>query len=144
MNDKKSMLVSFALWQAELSKCKDKKTASLLVSADLMQIYSIGINGGPRSGLNCLCDKTSAKAKYTCAHSEMNCLVKNTVINDTPKIMICTKQPCQICATLIVNANTNINEVWFVEPYWDDTGLKILHDAGIKTIKFEKGTENDA
>jgi hypothetical protein len=43
----------------------------------------------------------------------------------------------------MVNANTNIREVWFVEPYWDDTGLKILQDAGINTIKFEKGTQND-
>lgn len=135
MNNKKDTLISFAMWQAQLSKCKDKKTAALLVSADLTQIYSVGINGGPIGGKDCLCDEqTGSKAKYTCVHSEMNCLVKNRVIDETPKILICTKQPCQICASLIVNACTNIKEVWYLESYWDNTGLQILHDAGIKVI----------
>lgn len=130
--NKKDTLVTFALMQAQLSKCKDKRTAAILVSADLMQIYSIGLNGGPKHGRDCLCEKNvEGKAKYTCVHAEMNCLVKNTVINDIPKIMICTKQPCQMCASLIVNSCTNIIEVWFIEPYWDATGINILQNAGI-------------
>jgi len=137
--NKKDTLITFTIWQSMLSKCKDKKTAALLVSADLMQIYSVGINGGPKGGADCLCDEDKEnKAKYTCVHAEMNCLVKNTVINDTPKIMICTKQPCQICASLIVNANTNITEVWYIEPYWDETGLNILKAAGIKTVRLQE------
>lgn len=136
--NKKDSIITFALGQAMLSKCKDKKTAAILVSADLMQVYSIGINGGPMGGEDCLCENKDKDNKYTCVHAEMNCLVKNTVINDVPKIMICTKQPCQICASLIVNANTNIKEVWFIEPYWDTTGLNILKAAGIKVINFKE------
>lgn len=143
MNNKKNTLITFALWQAMLSKCKDKKTAALLVSADLMQIYSIGINGGPKGGDDCLCSEdVEGKAKYTCVHAEMNCLVKNTVINNVPKIMICTKQPCQICASLIINADTNITEVWYLEPYWDTTGIDILLKAGIKVIQLKESDVN--
>lgn len=138
---KQDMLIMFTLNQAQLSKCKDKKTAAILVSQDLMQIYSIGINGGPMGGDDCLCNKQceqDKKVKYSCVHAEMNCLCKNSVIDDRPKIMICTKQPCQICASLIVNANTNIREVWFIEPYWDDTGLNILKQSGIKVRNFKE------
>lgn len=131
---KQDILINFARAQSLLSKCSDKGTAAILVSADLMQIYSIGINGGPKGGQNCLCKDT--ETKYTCVHAEMNCLVKNTVINNTPKIMICTKQPCQICASLIINADTNIREVWYLEPYWDNTGLEILQNAHIKVKRL--------
>lgn len=130
----KAGLINFVLEQAKLSKCRDKKTAALLVSSDLMQVFSIGINGGPMGGMNCMCDDTK---KYTCVHAEMNCLVKNTTIDDRPKILICTKQPCHMCAAMIINANTNINEVWYIEPYRDPTGLEILKRAGIKTYKME-------
>lgn len=136
--NKKDSIITFAIGQSMLSKCKDKKTAAILVSADLMQIYSIGINGGPMGGEDCLCATSNKEQKYSCVHAEMNCLVKNTVINDIPKIMICTKQPCQMCASLIVNANTNIKEVWFIEPYWDSTGVKILQNAGIKVMQLRE------
>lgn len=135
-------IVSFALQQATLSKCKDKGTAAILVSADMKQIHSIGINGGPSKGRDCLCDKHKEqdRAKYTCVHAEMNCLVKNRVIDSSPKIMICTKQPCQMCATLMINADTNIKEVWYIEPYWDMTGIEILKEAGIRVKKlYETG-----
>lgn len=142
---KEEVIVDLAQNAAALSKCKDKKTAAILVSQDLTQIYSVGINGGPRGGTQCLCgvkgDEADRKLiKYTCAHSEMNCLVKNKTIDDTPKILICTKQPCQMCATLIINANTNIKEVWFIDKYWDSTGIELLGEAGIivKEIVFTK------
>lgn len=140
MTAKRNTIITFAIWQSMLSKCKDKKTAAILVSADLQQIYSIGLNGGPKGGKDCLCSSEEGVAhgvKYTCVHSEMNCLVKNTVIDDKPKIMICTKQPCQMCASLIVNANTNITEVWYLEPYWDNTGVQILQEAGIKVTRLK-------
>ena len=142
--NKRDGVIAFALWQSQLSKCKDKKTAAILVSQDLTQVYSIGINGGPKGGQDCLCTQENCtdvvvdKARYTCVHAEMNCLVKNTAINSVPKIMICTKQPCQICASLIVNACTNIVEVWYLEPYRDDTGIQILKDAGIKVVRLKE------
>jgi deoxycytidylate deaminase len=139
MIPKHDFVIDFVVQQAKLSKCKDKGTAAALVSLDMQQIYSLGINGGPAHGRDCLCAEHKDRPKYTCVHAEMNCLVKNRIIDNTPKVMICTKQPCQMCASLIVNANTNIVEVWYIEPYWDNTGLDILREAGIKVKKlFDK------
>lgn len=138
MNDKLKTLLKFALDQKKHSKCEDKKTSAILISHDCMQIYSIGINGGPRGGTNCLCDKCHAHEKYSCVHAEMNCLVKNTHIDDEPKILISSKQPCAMCASLMVNAGTNIKKVYYNQPYWDGTGLRILRDAGIETIQFDE------
>lgn len=130
--NKTDAIISFVVNLSRLSKCADKKTAAILVSYNLTQIYSIGINGGPKGGKDCLCEHGDGAHRYTCAHAEMNCLVKNRVIDDSPKIMICTKQPCAICASLIINSCTNIREVWYIEPYWDDTGINILLNANIK------------
>lgn len=143
---KHDIMINFVKQQASLSKCEDVKTAAVLVSADLKQIYSIGINGGPIGGIQCMCgtenkNDITGKAKYTCVHSEMNCLVKNMVINDIPKILICTKQPCAICASLIINSCTNIIEVWYIDEYWDNTGIEILREGNIFTdqlIEYEK------
>lgn len=136
--NKRDTMVTFALNQAQLSKCTDKKTAAVLVSYDLTQVYSIGINGGPKGGDNCLCTHGDGAHRYTCVHAEMNCLVKNRVFDETPKIMICTKQPCAMCASLMVNACTNIVEIWYLEPYWDNTGIDILTKAGIRVVRLRE------
>lgn len=137
LTEREESIVEFALRQAELSKCRDKKTAAILVSEDLTQVYSIGINGGPKGGLDCLCnDERNDKKKYTCVHAEINCLVKNRVVDDEPKIMVCTKQPCAMCASAMVNSNANIKQVWYVEEYWDNTGLDILDNAGIEVLQI--------
>jgi len=142
MTSKHDNMINFCLQQAELSKCKDKKTAAILVRADMTQIYSIGVNGGPAGGIDCLCqDETQDKRKYSCVHAEQNCLVKAIARDAEPKIMICSKQPCAVCASLIINSHNNITEVWFVDDYWDNTGKDILIEAGIfvsQLVKFEK------
>lgn len=130
MKQKENVMINFCRQQATLSKCKDAKVAAVLVSADMTQIYSIGINGGPKNGQQCLCLEDS-KSKYSCVHAEQNCLVKNTTIDQIPKILICTKQPCTVCASLIVNCQTNVQEVWYIDEYWDKRGLLILQDARI-------------
>lgn len=135
-------MINFCLQQTKLSKCKDKKTAALLVRDDMTQIYSIGLNGGPADGDDCLCRSNEEKLKYSCVHAEQNCLVKAIIRDAEPKIMICSKQPCAVCASLIINSRNNIKEVWFVEDYWDNTGVEILSEAKIfvsQLIEFEQG-----
>ena len=51
---KHDIMINFVRQQASLSKCTDAKTAAVLVSADMTQIYSIGINGGPKDGIDCM------------------------------------------------------------------------------------------
>lgn len=133
--DKSQVFLNFTKELAELSKCRHGKVAAILVSTDFTQIFSIGINGGPAGQMQCCCSDESAK--YGCAHAEQNCLIKNTD-KITPKIMICTKQCCPTCATLIVNSNSNIKEFWFIDGYKDDTGLNILEDANIRCRKYDR------
>lgn len=110
---------------ASLSKCTDKKIAAIIINEQADQVLSIGVNGGPKGGLDCLC---ALGGKYTCAHAEANALVKCTV-DCTNKVMICSMSPCITCATLIVNSG--INAFYYLNEYHDNTGLKILKDAGI-------------
>lgn len=133
--DKIQYMLDFALNQAKLSKCTDKGTAALLVSSDLNNIFSIGINGGPKGGEQCLCDD---KSKYTCVHAEINCLVKAKTFDTNPKILICTKAPCHTCASAIINSELNIQQVWYIEDYHDHKGLSILRNAGINIKQFER------
>ena len=115
----------FVLDLCDLSKCEQKGVAAIAVSGDLQQVYSIGINGGPKGGLDCLC---SLGGKYTCIHAEANCIAKCTS-TDKDKIMICSFSPCVTCASLIVNGG--FKSVYYLEAYKDLTGLEILRNAGI-------------
>lgn len=115
----------FVLDLCSISKCKDKQTAAIAVSSDLQQVYSIGINGGPKGGADCLC---GTPGKYTCIHSEANCIAKCTAA-DKDKVMICSYSPCVTCASLIVNSG--FKKVYYIEAYKDTTGLDILRNAGV-------------
>lgn len=127
--------ISYVLTLASLSKCTQGRVAAGLFAKDFSQIFAIGINGGPKGQQDCLC----GTGKYGCVHAEQNCLVKNRD-NTTAKILICSKQPCQMCASLIVNADVNIKEVWYINQYKDDTGINILQEAGIKVYHISEIT----
>lgn len=125
LQDRLIVFAKFVENLAQISKCTDKKVAAIITDTLASQIYSIGVNGGPKGGLDCLC---ALGGKYTCAHAEANALVKCTV-DCTNKVMICSMSPCITCATLIVNSG--INAFYYLNEYHDNTGLKILKDAGI-------------
>lgn len=133
ISNKQKVFVNFTKKLSSLSKCQHGKVGAILVSTDFTRIFSIGINGGPTGQIDCCCKQENAK--YGCAHAEQNCLVKNYDKN-TPKIMICTKECCPTCATLIVNSDINITEFWYIEEYKDHSGLQILNNADILTYKI--------
>ena len=110
---------------ATLSKCTDKHVAAIITNEDLSQIFSIGVNGGPKGGTECLCN---LGGKYTCAHAEANALVKCTV-DCHGKTLLCTLSPCVNCATLIINAG--ISTVYYIKEYKDATGIGLMQYAGI-------------
>lgn len=125
-NPRIAVFVRFVEDLAKLSKCTDKGVAAIIIDDEASQVYSIGINGGPKHGRNCLC---TLGGKYTCAHAEANALAKCTV-DCHGKTMLCKLSPCVTCATLIVNAG--ISKVLYIDAYKDDTGLQILAEAGIR------------
>lgn len=115
-----------------LSKCEDKRVAAVITNKEMTQIYSIGVNGGPKGGIDCLC---SLGGKYSCVHAEANAIAKCTSV-DTEKVMICSMSPCVTCASLIVNSG--FSAVYYMTEYKDEKGLQILRDAGITTIGLLK------
>lgn len=125
------VLARFAKDLATLSKCEDRKVAALIVNEDGTQIYSMGINGGPKGGPQCLCVMGD---KYTCIHAEANAIAKCTS-TDERKVLICTLAPCITCASLI--ANNGIYRVFYLEDYKDNAGIKLLTELGIACEKLE-------
>lgn len=118
---------------SKLSKCEEKQVAAIIVDKDLSQVYSIGTNGGPKGLVDCMC---AIEGKYGCVHAEINALVKCNN-NDTDKIMIVTLSPCISCAAAIINAPGNFSTVYYLEPWKDSNGLKLLKSAGINVVHLK-------
>jgi len=115
---------------ATLSKCCERKVAAIITDKDLTQVYSIGLNGGPKGLVDCMC---KIDGKYGCVHAEINALIK-CMTNDPGKVMFVTLSPCKQCAAAIINAPGGFSAVYYFEEWKDTTGIKLLKQAGI-TVK---------
>lgn len=132
-NDRRTaVLARFTKDLATLSKCEDRHVAALITNADGTQIYSMGINGGPKGGVQCLC---SLGEKYTCIHAEANALAKCTSLDEN-KVMFVTLSPCVTCAALI--ANSGVKRLFYLEDYKSDLGLNLLRAQGIGVTKLDE------
>ncbi len=132
-NDRRTaVLARFTRDLATLSKCEDRHVAALITNADGTQIYSMGINGGPKGGVQCLC---SLGEKYTCIHAEANALAKCTSLDEN-KVMFVTLSPCVTCAALI--ANSGVKRLFYIEDYKSDLGLNLLRAQGIGVTKLDE------
>ena len=118
----------FAQDLAKLSKCSERKVAAVITDKDLTQVYSIGLNGGPKGLVDCMC---LIDGKYGCIHAEMNALIKCRS-NDEDKVMFVTLSPCKQCAAAIINAPGSFSAVYYVDEWKDDSGIKLLKSAGIR------------
>lgn len=131
MNNKDARLQVFKRFTqdlASLSKCSEKHVAAIITDKDLSQVYSIGINGGPKGLVDCMC---KIDGKYGCVHAEMNALVK--CHSDAPdKVMFVTLSPCKQCAAAIINAPGGFSAVYYNEEWKEDSGIKLLRAAGIR------------
>lgn len=119
---------------ATLSKCTERKVAAVITDKDMSQVYSIGLNGGPKGLVDCMC---TLGGKYGCVHAEINALVKCTN-TDNEKVMFVTLSPCVACAAAIINAPGSFSAVYYVDAWKDQTGVKLLEAAGIKVIHLHE------
>ena len=117
---------------SKLSKCKEKQVAAVITDKDMMQVYSIGLNGGARGLDDCLCETTG---KYGCVHAEINALIKCRS-DAADKVMFVTLSPCVACAAAIINAPGSFSAIYYLEEWKNDEGLKLLRKSGIKTEKI--------
>lgn len=134
MNSQARMAVfkDFTNSLATLSKCSERRVAAIITDRDLTQVYSIGINGGPKSLADCMC---VIDGKYGCIHAEINALIKCRT--DSPdKVMFVTLSPCKQCAAAIINAPGGFSAVYYFEEWKDDSGIKLLKAAGIHVARI--------
>lgn len=130
MNKRIEVFKRFVQDLATLSKCTERHVAAVITDKEMSQVYSIGLNGGPKGLADCLC---AIDGKYGCIHAEQNALVK--CLSDAPdKIMFITLAPCKQCAAAIINAPGGFSAVYYVDEWKDTTGIKLLEAAGIKVI----------
>lgn len=130
------IFADFASNLATLSKCEERKVAAVITDKDMSQVYSIGINGGPVGGVDCMC---KLGGKYGCVHAEINALVKCTS-DAKDKIMFVTLSPCVACAAAIINAPGSFYAVYYREQWKDTDGIRLLRQAGVHCIEL---TDND-
>lgn len=122
------VFAKFAKDLATLSKCEERKVAAVITDKYLSQVYSIGLNGGPKGLVDCMC---KIEGKYGCIHAEINALIKCRS-NEADKVMFVTLSPCKQCAAAIINAPGGFSSVYYCEEWKDDSGIKLLRAAGIK------------
>lgn len=122
----------FTIDLATLSKCTERKVAAIIVDKELTQVYSIGINGGPKGLNDCMCIEDG---KYGCIHAEINALVKNTSV-EPGKVMFVTLAPCKQCAAAIINAPGGFSKVFYFEEWKENHGLILLKAAGIQVTRI--------
>ena len=126
--DRVVVCANFARELAKLSKCEERKVAAIITDKDLAQIYSIGLNGGPKGLVDCMC---KIDGKYGCVHAEINALIKCR--SDAPdKVMFVTLSPCKQCAAAIINAPGGSSTVYYLQEWKDTTGIELLRKAGIR------------
>lgn len=127
---------------AQLSYAKRLKVGAVVVKDK--NIISFGYNGTPE-GMDNNCEELIAgedghylKTKPEVIHAEANaiCKLARQGNSGSQATMFLTHAPCVECAKLIVQSG--ISSVYWRTAYRDDTGLKLLHKAGIKTTKMEE------
>ena len=125
--ERKQVFKDFVLGLATLSKCTERHVAAIITDTKLTQVYSIGINGGPKGLEDCLC---VTDGKYGCLHAEINALIKCQNA-DPDKVMFVTLAPCKQCATAIINYPGAFSKVFYTEDWKEDSGIRLLKAKGI-------------
>ena len=129
-NSRISVFANFTKELARLSKCEERQVAAIITDRDMTQVYSIGVNGGPKGLVDCMC---KIDGKYGCIHAEINALVKCRS-DASGKVMFVTLSPCKQCAAAIINAPGGFSTVYYIEEWKDTTGIELLKSAGINVI----------
>lgn len=124
--------ISFSKLIAERSHHETYKVGAVIVTSDNTQVLSVGYNGNA-AGLPNEVD-SDVPGESGLIHAEINALIKLDYNNYKDKKMYLTLSPCSHCAKCIINAG--IKEVYYLEDYRDDTGIKLLEASNVTVIKI--------
>ena len=152
MNRKnENYFMNYAVKISSNANCIKGKVGAILVKND--KIIAEGVNSVP-NGItpcteeSCLRKKLNLKSgehQELCfvVHAEQNALIDalNNKVNIKDSILYVTKQPCIICAKMLINSG--IKKIVYLKPYPDKYSEKLLHEAGIEIYKFEGDLGNE-
>lgn len=124
---------SFASTIAQRSMDPNFKVGVVIVPEDNTGVLAIGYNGDEKGGENCRDSDDPGNSGFL--HAEINALIKMDFNNPKRKKMYVTLSPCKMCAKAIINAD--IKEVYYIQEYRDDAGIKLLQNHGIKVSKID-------
>ena len=114
----------------QLSHCNRKKVGALIVK-DRM-IISDGFNGTP-TGFENPCEDEENYTKWYVLHAEANAILKVAGSPASAKgaTLYLTLSPCKECSKLV--HQSGIRRLVYINKYKDDSGLRFLEKAGVKT-----------
>lgn len=138
--------MEYAIQLSSKANCIKGKVGAILVKDN--NIISEGVNSVP-NGINpckeetCLRKKLNLKSgenQELCyvVHAEQNALIDalNKHVDVKNSTLYVTKQPCIICAKMLINAG--VKQIIYLKPYPDKYSEKILAEAQIEIIKYKE------
>ena len=137
--------MNYAITLSEKANCIKGKVGAIIVKNN--EIIAEGVNSVPIGITSCTeetCLRKKLKLKSgehqeLCfvVHAEQNALIDalNKQANVKGSIVYVTKQPCIICAKMLINAG--IKEVVYLTPYPDKYSEKILNEANVLLRKYD-------
>lgn len=117
----------------KLSYCERKQVGAIIVK-DRM-IISDGYNGTP-TGFENVCEDDEGATKWYVLHAEANAILKVAASTQSCEgaTLYITLSPCRDCSKLI--HQSGIRRVVYQKGYKDDSGLRFLERAGVKTMQI--------
>lgn len=149
MND--NYFMNYAINISSNANCIKGKVGAIFVKDD--EIIAKGVNSVP-NGITPCTEETCIRKKLNLksgenqelcfvVHAEQNALIDalNNKIDVKDSILYVTKQPCIICAKMLINAG--IKKIIYLKAYPDNYSESLLKEAGIEINKFEGELDNE-
>ena len=146
MTDKKGdkKYMDYAIDLSNTANCIKGKVGAIIVKNE--EIIAQGVNSVPKGITPCdesTCLRKKLKLKSgenqeLCfvVHAEQNALLDalDKKIDIKESTLYVTKQPCIICAKILINAG--VKEVVYLKPYPDNYSEQMLNEANIKSRQY--------
>ncbi len=146
-----NLFMNYAIKISASANCIKGKVGAVLVKDN--KIIAEGVNSVP-NGITPCTEKTCIRKKLNLksgenqelcfvVHAEQNALIDalNNKIDVKDSVLYVTKQPCIICAKMLINVG--IKKIIYLKAYPDKYSECLLKEAGVEINKFEGDLENE-
>ena len=146
MNKNDKHYLNYATDLSKKANCIKGKVGAILVKNS--KIIAEGVNSVPK-GITPCTEETCLRKKLNLKsgenqelcyviHAEQNALLDalNKKVDVNKSTLYVTKQPCIICAKMLINAG--IKKIVYIKPYPDKYAEEMLKQAKVKIYKYEE------